>query len=189
MYKGTPVNGAGCGMAMQRTGRMCSGRATREIGIMKMCESHAERMMNGIEAQVKIDSAMRAWLHSVLGVSMKVPASTANAGRELQNGLAALGGRVQVSKSVVYFMYREDMVKIGVTKNVTKRVNEVSRGSAMPKGMTVGPVQLLGTIPGAYDEEKALHRRFWRERVGGEWFRYTPQIASHIEQLISEHQR
>lgn len=185
MYKGTPINGDRCRMVMQRTGRGCLGRATREIGGFSMCESHAERMLRGIEAQVRSDSGMRTWLHSALGVPMQVTASAADLGREIQNGFAELGNRVSAPKSFVYFMEREGMVKIGVSKNVDKRVREVSRGSAMPKGMTVGPVRLLGTIPGAYAEEKALHRQLWRYRVGGEWFRYEDAVKAHIAQLIN----
>ncbi len=186
MYKGTPTSGGRCGTHSQRTGRICPGWATREIGTMRMCERHAELMIQAIERQVKTDSGMRVWLHSALGVGMAVPASAANLGRELQNGFAELGKRVSAPKSVVYFMEREGLVKIGVTKNIDKRIREVSRGSAMPKGMTVGPVRLLGTIPGAYDEERALHKKFWRYRVGGEWFTYERQVKEHIDQLLED---
>lgn len=188
MYKGTPTSGGRCESLIKRGSRerSCAGLATREIGAMNMCEWHAERMLLAISEQVKTDPGMRAWLHSTLGVPMKAPASAAASGRELQSGLAELGNRVSVPKSFVYFMEREGLVKIGVTKNVDKRVREVSRGSAMPKGMTVGPVRLLGTIPGAYDEERALHKKFWRYRVGGEWFTYERQVKEHIDQLLED---
>lgn len=187
MYKGTPTSGGRCESLIKRGSRerSCVGLATREIGAMNMCEWHAERMLLAISEQVKTDPGMRAWLHSTLGVPMKAPASAAASGRELQSGLAELGNRVSAPKSFVYFMEREGMVKIGVSKNVDKRVREVSRGSAMPKGMTVGPVRLIGTIPGAYAEEKALHRQLRRYHVGGEWFRYEDAVQAQIAQLIN----
>ena len=83
----------------------------------------------------------------------------------------------------VYFMEREGLVKIGISSNVPKRVQEVSRGSSMISGMTVGPVRLLGTRPGGRDEESRLHKLFKEARVAGEWFRLSEDQMLKVEQM------
>jgi hypothetical protein len=83
----------------------------------------------------------------------------------------------------VYFMEREGLVKIGISSNVPKRVQEVSRGSSMISGMTVGPVRLIGTRPGGRDEESRLHKLFKAARVGGEWFRLSEDQMLKVEQM------
>lgn len=80
-------------------------------------------------------------------------------------------------------MEREGLVKIGISSNVQKRVQEVSRGSSMIAGMTVGPVQLLGTRPGGREEETRLHRMFHSSNVGGEWFRLSEEQMRVVRKL------
>jgi hypothetical protein len=87
-------------------------------------------------------------------------------------------------RSVVYFVEREGLIKIGVTRNLTKRVQSIGKGSSMPPGMTVGPVELLATMPGDRRDEEALHQRFRKQRIPKtEWFRPSKALWHLIEDL------
>lgn len=92
---------------------------------------------------------------------------------------------VDVKPSVVYFMRREGLIKIGVTTDVVKRAKAISKGSSMATGMTIGPVEVLATTPGDGAFESRLHRQFAASRVDGEWFRPTPRLL----RLIDRYQR
>lgn len=89
-------------------------------------------------------------------------------------------------ESVVYFVRREGLIKIGVTTNLTARMKSIGKGSSMPQGMTVGPVELLTTTPGDSHFEHKLHDQFSDDRVPGtEWFHPTPRLL----RLIARYQR
>jgi hypothetical protein len=90
-----------------------------------------------------------------------------------------------VKPSVVYFMRRDGLIKIGVTTDVVKRAKAISKGSSMATGMTIGPVEVLATTPGDGAFESRLHRQFAASRVDGEWFRPTPRLL----RLIDRYQR
>ncbi|MFC3986449.1 GIY-YIG nuclease family protein [Streptosporangium jomthongense] len=86
--------------------------------------------------------------------------------------------------SLVYFVGREGLIKIGTTTNLEKRLKALSKGSAMPSGMSVGPVELLATEPGDHRTEGVLHSRFASTRVGRtEWFRPSKALQSYIDDL------
>jgi hypothetical protein len=83
---------------------------------------------------------------------------------------------------VVYFCRREGFIKIGVTKDVGKRMAAIGKGGQMPPGMTVGPVELLATTPGGYQLESRLHDRFAHLRIPRtEWFRVAPELLRLVE--------
>jgi hypothetical protein len=42
-------------------------------------------------------------------------------------------------------------------------------------------LRLITYFPGTQDEERALHRRFARSRVLGEWFRPTLDVVAAVE--------
>ncbi|WP_089117121.1 GIY-YIG nuclease family protein [Streptomyces sp. SS07] len=89
-------------------------------------------------------------------------------------------------ESVVYFVRREGLIKIGVTTSLAARVKAIGKGSSMPPGMTVGPVQLLATTPGDSSLEYKLHTQFANQRITGtEWFRPAPRLL----RLIARYQR
>ncbi|MFF7147483.1 GIY-YIG nuclease family protein [Streptomyces griseoaurantiacus] len=89
-------------------------------------------------------------------------------------------------ESVVYFVRREGLIKIGVTTNLDARLRSIGKGSSMPPGMTVGPVELLATTPGDSFFEHKLHAQFSEHRIAGtEWFHPTPRLL----RLIARYQR
>ena len=82
---------------------------------------------------------------------------------------------------LIYYVRREQWVKIGTTSNLSKRMADLARGGVtIPVGMTLGPVELLASHLGDVAEEKALHARFAEHRVAGEWFHPAPDLLAHI---------
>lgn len=80
--------------------------------------------------------------------------------------------------SVVYYVtWRDkDVVKIGVTQNITMRLRNLST----MKSRAI----LMASEPGGYYLEKKRHRQFAHLRIAGtEMFRYVPQLAEHIATL------
>lgn len=90
--------------------------------------------------------------------------------------------------SVVYFVEREGLIKIGTTTNLRSRLNSIGKGSSMPPGMTVGPVTLLAAIRGTRVEESEYHQKFRRQRVAKtEWFRPNKALWREIETIQRTH--
>lgn len=79
----------------------------------------------------------------------------------------------------VYFALSADgqQVKIGKSWNPRVRVEDLLRANP---GLT-----LLGSIPGSFDIETALHKRFRGHRLTGEWFAYPP-ISDAIDALLQK---
>lgn len=87
-------------------------------------------------------------------------------------------------ESVVYFVERDGLIKIGTTTNLRARLRSLGQGGCkMPEGMTVGPVTLLASTPGDRVDESQYHERFRKQRVGGEWFRPNKALLRVIEDL------
>lgn len=76
----------------------------------------------------------------------------------------------------VYFARAGDAVKIGVSRNVRRRVQMLSTCSPFP-------IQLLAVMPGGIQDERALHRRFAHLRMNGEWFRPDSELLDFIATL------
>lgn len=109
---------------------------------------------------------------------------------ELIERVKAVKTKPERGSSLVYFVERENLIKIGVTTNLENRLKAIGRGSGMPDGMTVGPVKLLATEPGDRRLEASLHARFRRSRVGRtEWFRPSKALRRYIEDLARSQQR
>jgi hypothetical protein len=64
-------------------------------------------------------------------------------------------------------------IKIGRARDVAQRLATLRTGSAVPLVL-----RATTTIP-----ERDLHRRFRRDRVCGEWFNFTDEIAALIEEI------
>ena len=78
---------------------------------------------------------------------------------------------------VVYFARRADgHIKIGFTGSVSDRMGALRREH--------GPLELLATIPGGPDVERAHHETFHAERLGSsEWFLPSERLLAYIERL------
>lgn len=68
----------------------------------------------------------------------------------------------------VYFATRPDgLIKIGYTKDLKQRMRMLG-------------VELIATVRGGRALESALHHRFARSRVEGEWFKPTDDLLAYI---------
>ena len=79
----------------------------------------------------------------------------------------------------VYFVLSGDggRIKIGKTWNIGQRMEALRRGDPQ--------LSVLGTIPGSYEIETALQKRFRGHRIDGEWFAYQP-ISQAIEAILQK---
>lgn len=64
-------------------------------------------------------------------------------------------------------------VKIGVAKNVQRRLENLQIGSP-------SKLELVGVLPGGEDVERDLHARFSGQRRRGEWFEDVDKSVSSI---------
>ncbi len=78
----------------------------------------------------------------------------------------------------IYFIQSEDTrkIKIGYSVNPTDRVKTLQTGHSCP-------LRLLKIIPGDMKFERALHRKFFKFRVQGEWFEPHPDIIEYISKV------
>ncbi len=74
----------------------------------------------------------------------------------------------------IYFIRCNEFVKIGWAYDPMKRRNLLQRGSPYI-------LELIGTIDAVQTQEAAVHRHFAADRVRGEWFRMTPELAAFID--------
>ena len=75
----------------------------------------------------------------------------------------------------VYYVQRPDgAIKIGVTGRLTERLQALSQEA---------PVELLATHKGGRAAEAAMHNRFARYRLHGEWFEPAGELLEHIDRI------
>lgn len=81
------------------------------------------------------------------------------------------------SQSVVYYIARGGIIKIGFTTNMTQRM-----ASLMPDA-------ILATEPGDRALEKRRHGQFkhLRAPLGNEYFSVHPDLLLHVETVLAEH--
>lgn len=77
-------------------------------------------------------------------------------------------------KEYVYFLESSDgtAVKIGFSTNIPLRIQALK-----PKHPGI---KLIGTMPGGYHKEHALHRKFSEYRLSGEWFATAEPVRKFI---------
>ncbi|MEU2724061.1 hypothetical protein [Streptomyces smyrnaeus] len=82
-----------------------------------------------------------------------------------------------VPASIVYYIRRSDLIKIGTTINPQRRFRSLM------------PDEILAFEPGGYPEELARHTQFSRCRVGRrvEYFHQHPELLEHIARLRERH--
>ena len=81
----------------------------------------------------------------------------------------------------VYFIEAvgADRVKIGVSREVGKRFNQLA--VSFP-----GPLALLGKVGGGRARERSLHQRLANFHIGGEWFHLTPGVRTVLREVIDD---
>lgn len=77
------------------------------------------------------------------------------------------------TSSVVYFMRREQLIKIGYSNSLNRRATGVG-------------AFVLARIPGGPVMEAQMHERFAALREWGEWFRPGDELVTYINELRAE---
>lgn len=78
---------------------------------------------------------------------------------------------------MIYLARCRDVYKIGYTaSDPAKRIKSLQTGNP-------SRIELIGTVPGSYEEEDRLHVRFAAKRVSGEWFALDDEDVEYILSL------
>lgn len=79
----------------------------------------------------------------------------------------------------VYFVFaaESEVVKIGTTKNLKKRLGQLNHASPTP-------LILLGSIEGGLQVERWFHNECIRSRSHLEWFHWTPSVCALIDRAL-----
>lgn len=64
-------------------------------------------------------------------------------------------------------------IKIGTANNLETRLGAVARA--------VGPIHLVGSMPGGVATEREIQVRFSHLRIEGEWFRSSEELETYIQ--------
>lgn len=77
----------------------------------------------------------------------------------------------------IYYLHINDMVKIGYTTDIVRRIRDYPPNSP-----------LLGVHPGTPELEKQFHEIFKGSLAQGrEWFRPDPDVLAHCEKVVAEY--
>lgn len=87
--------------------------------------------------------------------------------------LAGRGGWFGERRATLYFARVADAVKIGHARDVKARMRLLRVDNA-------GEVELLGTVAGTLEGERAIHERFAHLRIRGEWFEATDELLHFV---------
>ena len=78
----------------------------------------------------------------------------------------------------LYFIRCGRFVKIGVSKNVKDRIQDIQTHAPEP-------LELIACFPSMGNRELEFHKLFSHLRSSGEWFSYTDEIKKTIESLAN----
>ncbi len=82
-------------------------------------------------------------------------------------------------KQRIYFIASEGRIKVGVTRNVKSRIASFNTNNG-------APIELIGTIDGDVEMERAIHYRLREFNLKGEWFKDCAEVRSLMEFLIAK---
>ena len=145
--------GEACPVAMRRDGQptLC-GRASDPASSLGLCCRHRERAARDLP-----------WA----------------AQRQLDRLEQAMEDRREIEESemrdaIVYYLQRADgLVKIGFSRRWTTRLATLTNEH--------GSLVLLAAHTGGRPAERHWHHHFRKDRVEGEWFRLSSDLAAHVE--------
>jgi hypothetical protein len=90
-------------------------------------------------------------------------------------GTAFMPTLASTSDSVVYYIRRGDLIKIGTTTGPNGRFGDLL------------PDQIYAVEPGGQPEEHQRHMQFHHLRLFREWFRMAEELMAHIEMIRKLH--
>ena len=129
--------------------------------------------INHLEAKGEKPKRRRCWF---------LPSAEVLAERQREHDLreaAAIAemDNAPLSWGLCYFIgCDEGMVKIGWSKDVNRRFNEL-------RGPSIYKLEILATARGGRERERHYHRLFEADALGGEWFTLSPAILAEIARL------
>ena len=74
---------------------------------------------------------------------------------------------------MIYFIQHTDFIKIGYTKEIHKRLNQLQVSCPVK-------LKVLGLIPGGFEDESKHHIMFEHLRSHGEWFSANQELIDFI---------
>jgi hypothetical protein len=77
----------------------------------------------------------------------------------------------------IYFAKCNDHIKIGLARDVQKRLGNLRTSSA-------SPIHLLASARGDVHVERQLHKHLLKFKVQGEWFRDCAEVREAMERFI-----
>ena len=99
-------------------------------------------------------------------------------------------GSTRAGGQRVYFyeLVGQGLVKIGTSRQPEMRTRQfrMGKGCTFPTDCDPSTGALIGHMAGDAVIEGALHRRFARLRVAGEWFRLTDELADFIASALGD---
>lgn len=125
---------------------------------IRLCREH-EKETARLVVHESAKGVMKGW----------VEARTLN-GDEWSRPLDSYAPASSFSQAWVYFMRRENLIKIGTTYNLKQRAAVLN-------------ATVLTKMPGSYSEEARMHNRFASLRRHGEWFEPGPELVALINEL------
>lgn len=88
--------------------------------------------------------------------------------------------RVGLKPSGVYFLRCGNRVKVGASKTVQIRLQNLTAQATEAELLGVLGVRCL------WDAEKAIHRRLAPYRLRGEWYAVSPDLLAEIQQILTD---
>jgi hypothetical protein len=79
----------------------------------------------------------------------------------------------------VYLLECQGYYKIGITSNVSKRVQALQVGNPLPINIVI-----FCAVGEARKVEKQLHKAYSNKNVSGEWFKLSEEEASVVVRII-----
>lgn len=173
-----------CFWFLEEQDRPCAATAHHRRGRMVFCTAHDKKFVTSVLQELARDVRFRDQVIREMQAHDTDEAELWIAHRRKIKGWSPGTGRAHC----VYFAAREGFVKIGRTANITKRIHDIGKGSCMPQGMSVGPVNLLATILCDCRErgcvrERHFHERFVDKWLEGEWFIFDAELAAFVGSL------
>jgi hypothetical protein len=99
-------------------------------------------------------------------------------GHSFDLGEGPVWDRLKLERAIGYvfvFLYR-DHIKIGWSRNVTKRFWDIQRG------LPTRDMVVMAACCASQQLERAFHKRFAEHRENGEWFRLGGELEKWVEE-------
>jgi hypothetical protein len=126
------------------------------------CEKHGSRLVDAILAQAGLPAGN---IPEVLDAARAHQKTVANR-RKYTNPITGF----------VYFVRRDDFIKIGTSIQPTKRIRDLEHAAGRKFDSTL-------VVRGGQAKEKRYHATFRHLRTMGEWFRADPELLDFMATL------